>query len=720
MKTVDVVQYFMDKGYKPHQAAAIAGNLTQESSLNPEAINPKSKALGIGQWLGPRKKALYAFAERQGSYAADPGTQLDFIDHELNTTEKRAKGKLMASTNLADATNAFSNHYERAGAAEKNNAKRVSFAENALNAIISTASASEEPYQAPKKMSWDDFVPPQQAQGQEAAPAPAQPQAQPAQKLSWDDFIPPQATPNQPQTDQQFTQQHQQLQAAGNNPDAPVNPKDWSTVAGKAISNIPSSAMNFAENLGGAVMHPIDTLGGLAEGVIGGIQNLPGATVDKEGFFGDYRPTADKIGAFYKDRYGSMDGFKYALGSDPVGVLSDLSAVLGIGAGGLTKVAKVANIPELTKAATLFSKASSATNPVNAVIKPVSALTTKALPYALGAFTGTGSDTLKEAVRAGVQGGSKLQDFKNHMRDTNGVSFEDIVTDARGALGNLRTERGNAYKSGMTGINNDPAILDFSKVEDAANKAMNIGSYKGKVINRSAGSTNTQIQDLITEWKGANPAEFHTAAGIDALKQAIGDVRDSTQFGTPARVAADRVYLAAVAEITKQAPAYAKVMKDYSDNSKQLTELTKTLSLGEKASKDTAIRKMQSMTRNNVITNFGARNKLGKVLEQHGADNLLAKVAGQSLNSWTPRGITGAIAPQAALGIAAGAANPLLLSGMVLQSPRLMGEAAAMTGRLISPVHSLANTSLAKLLDEMLLKNAPYVNSAYQQGGKNK
>jgi hypothetical protein len=718
MKTVDVVQYFLDKGYKPHQAAAIAGNLTQESSLNPEAINPKSGAFGLMQVLGPRKKALYDYAARQGSYAADPGTQLDFIDHELNTTERKAKGKLMAATNLADATNAFSDHYERAGAAEKNNARRIGFAEKALNFVIPTASASEQPYQAPQKLSWDDFVPPQAAQGQEAAPATAQPQAQPAQKLSWDDFIPPQANPAQPQTDQQFTQQHQQLQAAGNNSDAPINPKDWSTVAGKAISNIPSSAMNFVENLGGAVMHPLDTLGGLAEGVIGGIQNLPGATVDKEGFFGDYRPAADKIGAFYKDRYGSMDGFKYALGSDPVGVLSDLSAVLGIGAGGLTKVAKVANIPELTKAANVFSKASSATNPVNAVIKPVSALTTKALPTILGAFTGTGSDTIKEATRAGVTGGTKLQDFYGHLRDKPGVSFEDIVTDAKGALGNLRTERGKAYQSGMTGINNDPTILDFSKVEDAANKAMNIGSYKGKVINRSAGSVNTQIQDLITEWKGSDPAQFHTAAGIDALKQAIGDVRDSTQFGTPARVAADRVYQAAVAEITKQAPAYAKVMKDYSDNSKQLTEITKTLSLGEKASKDTAIRKMQSMTRNNVNTNFGARNDLGKLLESHGADNLLAKVAGQSLNSWTPRGITGAIAPQAAIGIAAGALNPLALGGMALQSPRLMGEAAAMTGRLISPAHSFANTSLAKLLDEMLLKNAPYVNSAYQQGGK--
>jgi hypothetical protein len=248
MKTVDVVRYFMDKGYQPHQAAAIAGNLTQESSLNPEAINKKSGAYGLPQFLGPRKKALFDYAARQGSYAADPGTQLDFIDHELNTTERKAKGKLMSATNLADATDAFSNYYERAGAAEKNNARRIGFAEKALNFVIPTASASEEPYQAPKKMSWDDFIPPQQAQGQEVVQAPAQPQAQPTQKLSWDDFIPPQANPAPQQAQPEHVKHPLQDMA--------------STVGkhlAKAASNIPQNAVDIATGLFNTVVHPQDT-----------------------------------------------------------------------------------------------------------------------------------------------------------------------------------------------------------------------------------------------------------------------------------------------------------------------------------------------------------------------------------------------------------------------------------------------------------------------------
>jgi hypothetical protein len=731
MKPQEAISYLTDKyGYAPHVAAGIAGNLMQESSLNPNAVNEKSGAFGLTQVLGPRKKALINFATEQGKPVNDPYVQLDFMHNELQGSEKKAGQALATAQNATDAATIFSDKFERAGQNEKNNNRRATLAEKFLGFIIPEANASETPYgqqpndkpsqfaDAPKGLSEQQFYAWRDAQKETKLKySSAPPNMSLDQFAQWrkeQDDLKAQAI--QQTADQQFTQEHQQLQAAGNNPDAPIDPRSWGTVAGKAIHNLPSSALNFGENIAGAVLHPIDTLGGLASTVIGGIQNLPGATVDKNGFFGDYRPVADKVGAFYKDRYGSMDGFKYALGSDPVGVLSDLSAVLGVGAGGLTKVAEAANIPALTKAATMFGKASSVTNPVNAVVKPVAAVTTKALPYVLGMTTGTGADSIKAATAAGVKGGQTLQDFQSHMRGTNGASFEDIVTDAKGALGNIRTERSKAYQSGMTGITSDPTVLDFAKIEQAANKAMEIGNFKGKVINRSAGSTNAQIQDLITEWKAADPAEFHTAAGIDAFKQALGDVRDSTQFGTPARLAADRVYQAAVAEITKQAPDYAKVMKDYGDASKQLTELTKTFSLGEKASKDTAIRKMQSMTRNNVNTNFGARGELGKVLEQHGADNLMSKVAGQGLNSWMPRGIAGGVAP-----LAAGAAlvtNPVNLGLLAFQSPRLMGELASKTGQLISPVHSLANTRIAQMINHLLMQNAPYLNSAYQQGGQ--
>ena len=142
MKAEEIVNYLINsKGYSPHIAAGIAGNLEQESSLDPTAINQKSGAMGLGQWLGPRKTALQDFAMNQGTAPTDPYVQLDFLDHELNTTESNAMAKLLLTKSPAEAATVFSNHYERASHAESNNDRRASLAEKAFNFIMPTASA---------------------------------------------------------------------------------------------------------------------------------------------------------------------------------------------------------------------------------------------------------------------------------------------------------------------------------------------------------------------------------------------------------------------------------------------------------------------------------------------------------------------------------------------------------------------------------------------------
>jgi hypothetical protein len=162
-----------------------------------------------------------------------------------------------------------------------------------------------------------------------------------------------------------------------------------------------------------------------------------------------------------------------------------------------------------------------------------------------------------------------------------------------------------------------------------------MGSFKGQVINKNAAGTVDEVSGLVNQWKALDPAEYHTPEGLDALKKAIGDIRDSVQFGTPGRKAADTAYNAVKAQIDFQAPTYAKVMKDYSQASDALTEVEKALSLGNKAAADTSMRKLQSLMRNNVNTNYGNRLDLAKKLEEKGAD-ILPAVAGQAASSMTP------------------------------------------------------------------------------------
>jgi hypothetical protein len=123
-------------------------------------------------------------------------------------------------------------------------------------------------------------------------------------------------------------------------------------------------------------------------------------------------------------------------------------------------------------------------------------------------------------------------------------------------------------------------------------------------------------------------------------------------------------------------------MKDYSEASAQISEIERALSLGDKASKDTAMRKLQSLMRNNVQTNYGNRLALANTLEQQGGVDLLPSIAGQALNSWTPRSLAGQLGSGT---VAAGGLllhNPLAIPILATQSPRLVGNAAYGVGRL--------------------------------------
>jgi hypothetical protein len=97
----------------------------------------------------------------------------------------------------------------------------------------------------------------------------------------------------------------------------------------------------------------------------------------------------------------------------------------------------------------------------------------------------------------------------------------------------------------------------------------------------------------------APPAnEFHTAEGIDALKQQLGDIREATQ------PAADRATKRCGGSSLTRPPAYAGVMKGYEEASDLIREIETTLSTNPRASVDTTLRKLTSALRNSV-SNYG-------------------------------------------------------------------------------------------------------------------
>lgn len=104
----------ISRGFSPSQAAALAGNIQQESNFNPAALNKDEGAFGLLQWRLDRRKALEDFAARRGTGPADLGTQLDFIRQEMGGPEAKSAAPFLASDSLP-AANAALRKYIRYG-----------------------------------------------------------------------------------------------------------------------------------------------------------------------------------------------------------------------------------------------------------------------------------------------------------------------------------------------------------------------------------------------------------------------------------------------------------------------------------------------------------------------------------------------------------------------------------------------------------------------------
>lgn len=329
----------------------------------------------------------------------------------------------------------------------------------------------------------------------------------------------------------------------------------------------------------------------------------------------------------------------------------------------------------------------------------------------LGNLSGVGSQAYKTAFNAAVEGGDKLKALAENLRKK--VPVTQVVDDALLGLTNMGKQLQEKYRSGMVNIKNDKSILGFDAINDALLKAQEMGKFRGQVTNPKVAENIAKAEKAVAEWKALSPAEYHTPEGMDALKKTIGGILEDIPFEQKAaRSAVGDIYTAVKQSISKQAPAYSNVMKNYSEGLDLASELKRTLSLGEKNTADTALRKLQSVMRNDVNTNYGNRVDYAKMLEEASGRPIMQELAGQSLSTWSPRGLQ----KLSATGLGgASLYNPSLIPLVAGSSPRLMGEATVLAGKASRPVINLANSGtpeqrkLAKLL----------IMKAAQQGASN-
>lgn len=486
----------------------------------------------------------------------------------------------------------------------------------------------------------------------------------------------------------------------------PKKPMGYGEMLGQAVINTPASAGRMVSGLYEAVTSPVQTATGLMDVAAGGLQNaLPKSVTDFINQF-DANPqaaqravdVANVVGGMYKQDYGTLEGIKNKIATDPVGVVGDLSALL---TGGATAVrgpalaigAAASKIPAAGKVASTMSamadklsQTANVINPINAMVRApgqVYDLAGALTKQGLGLKTGVGTEPITQAVKAGREGNVS---FTENMRGQ--VPITQVLDDAKTNLAKMNLDKQSEYRSGMVNIKNDKTQLDFKGIDQAIADAASKGSYKGVVVNQGTMDVLQNIKDKVNNWKKQDPAEFHTPEGIDKLKQSIWESIESLPAESKtAYSAAKGVYDSVKKEINTQAPEYSKVMKNYSDATEQIKEIERALSLGQKASADTAMRKLQSLMRNNVNTNYGQRLELAKQLEAMGGNEMMPALAGQAMSEFTPRGLQRATAgPEAFLAYSAG--GPVLAAAdLAASSPRLVGEAAYKYGQMANALN---------------------------------
>jgi hypothetical protein len=461
------------------------------------------------------------------------------------------------------------------------------------------------------------------------------------------------------------------------------------SMGSQAFFNAPGSAYQFAKDVVQPFISPIET--GKA------IVNLGSSVLGKAGITDADPELANQVGEYFAKRYGGVNNAMQTFATDPVGMVSDVAGLLTGGGALATKTAS--KLPMIARTAGKIETVGRAIDPLNVAAKGAK-LTGKSTAGILGLTSGAGMRSVEEAAKAGYRGGKQSDAFITQMRQPE--KYQNVLDEAERAVEAVRQKRSQEYRAGMAGVSQDATVLNFAPIESAFDQIKSTGQYAGRSglstaqnINEPAVAAVNKLNEIITEWKALDPTEFHTPEGLDKLKQKIYNQSKGYPPNSPERLVADRMYKAVRDVVANQAPDYMRTMGDYEQASDLLKEFERSLSLNEKATADTTLRKLQSIMRNNANTNYGARAALGEQLVESGATTLMPGLAGQMMSSPTPRSLSGQLYGTGTLlnllqNLPGALLDPTTIAYAGATSPRVIGETAYAAGKIASTPKKLA------------------------------
>lgn len=286
--------------------------------------------------------------------------------------------------------------------------------------------------------------------------------------------------------------------------------KTWGDALKEGAGNLPSSSVRLAGDLWKSITSPIETAKALGNTALGYGQKAIG--VD-----GEETKYADAMNAYFKDRYGSENGFKQAVAQDPAGVMADLStAFTGIGGvlkGGASVAAKAGATGRALEAAQTAGKAAAT---IGAYTDPVTLAGKAVAPVARGAgnLITAGQPLAEKLYGSALKPSTTLSPSERAAVLRTGLDERILPTQAgadkmRGLLGMT----GNQVDAIIAG---SPATVDNANVLASAAQQVRGGVHSNTVAPSAAQQSAAAVfQDYLKNY-GAGDIPIQQA---QALKQ---------------------------------------------------------------------------------------------------------------------------------------------------------------------------------------------------------
>ncbi|HEY6019659.1 MAG TPA: hypothetical protein VIY48_07090 [Candidatus Paceibacterota bacterium] len=480
---------------------------------------------------------------------------------------------------------------------------------------------------------------------------------------------------------------------------------DWSELWG----NIGPSAVNTAEGIYNTIRHPVDTASAIAQN--------PGAAVQSVA-----EPFVHPRNSMITDPVGSALAY------------SGLADVAGLGAKAASGIGKAGMS---AKAASALSKASEISDlPFQAA--KLAAKTPQATGTLFTKLTGTTTASgaapavMREAGQVGGTAGEKAGAAIGGKMDT-----EDLHKMVAKGIEQVNTKALNELNAKYAPLRADKTIWGgvSARLQDALDQVKPIAYSKsgepktalaGKVYDEIAG----KIQDWIDppnrlditkalrasptgglaakivgpEWVskvGGNPSfmttrdflgrwkQRHSFQNMDDLKRIVEDVYQGYKNEGKVDPMAGRISASVVDNIKsiihdntvgKYGNAYLEGQAGFGKLKGLVNQFKKTFGVTE----DTQSRRVISINRDNMFTNYGHRVKLLQKMIQHAPamEGLQHAAAGMSLRGTIPRNlISGGIGVGISALSSGAVVNPMALAWIALHVPRFVGQTAYRMGQ---------------------------------------